>query len=186
MSNVIAVPDFIAAAATDVATVASSVNAAHMAAAAPTVAVMPAAADEVSAGIASLFSKFGETYQATAGQVAAFPAQFAQNLTASAGSYVAAEAANIGSLLSGVGSSVGAAAAAVPAQVSDMLSTTWNTIVGSLTFVWNALNILGGLAYIVAYLNLLLAWLVLNLVLLLAQSEIGSMFGVLIPLALPI
>jgi hypothetical protein len=94
MAHVIANPEMMAAAATDVATIGSTLNAAHTAAAAPTLAVMPAAADEVSAGVAHLFSQHAHDYQALAGQAAAFQEQFVQHLTASAGSYAATEAAN--------------------------------------------------------------------------------------------
>jgi hypothetical protein len=67
MAYVIAHPEMMAAAATDVATIGSTLNAAHTAAAAPTLAVMPAAADEVSAGVAHLFSQHAHDYQALAG-----------------------------------------------------------------------------------------------------------------------
>ena len=106
MSDVTAVPGAIAAAATDVAAVGSTVDAAHMTAAAPTVAVVPAAADEVSAGIANLFSGFAKEYQALAGQASAFQQQFVQHLHASAGSYTAAEAANSGSMAAGIQSTL--------------------------------------------------------------------------------
>ena len=72
MSYVMAAPEMIAAAATDVAAVGSTVSAAHMAAAPPTIAVIPAAADEVSASIAQLFSRCAQDYHALAGQAAAF------------------------------------------------------------------------------------------------------------------
>ena len=93
MAYVIAAPDMMAAAAADLATIGSNVNAAHMAAA-PTVAVAPAAADEVSVGIAHLFSGYGQEYQKLAGQAAAVQDQFVKNLKASAVSYASAEAAN--------------------------------------------------------------------------------------------
>jgi hypothetical protein len=51
MSYVIAAPETMAAAATDLAAVGSTLSAAHMAAASPTVAVMPAGADEVGTNI---------------------------------------------------------------------------------------------------------------------------------------
>jgi hypothetical protein len=51
MSYVIAAPETMAAAATDLAAVGSTLSAAHMAAASPTVAVMPAGADEVRTNI---------------------------------------------------------------------------------------------------------------------------------------
>ncbi|HWS93014.1 MAG TPA: PE family protein, partial [Mycobacterium sp.] len=50
MSSVIAAPELINTAATDLANIGSNLSAAHTAAAAPTTAVIPAAADEVSAG----------------------------------------------------------------------------------------------------------------------------------------
>ncbi|MGO9385809.1 MAG: PE family protein [Mycobacterium sp.] len=92
MSYVIAAPEMMTAAATDVATIGSNLSAAHMVAAAPTVAVLPAAADEVSASIAQLFSQFGQDYQAMAAQVAAFEEQFVQTLNAAAVTYAAIEA----------------------------------------------------------------------------------------------
>jgi hypothetical protein len=55
------------------------------------VAVVPAAADEVSVGIAHLFSQHAADYQAVAAQAAAFHEQFVQNLTAGASSYASAE-----------------------------------------------------------------------------------------------
>ena len=62
MAYVIAAPEMLAAAATDVAAVGSTVSAAHMAAAPPTIGVIPAAADEVSAGIAQVFSRRAQDY----------------------------------------------------------------------------------------------------------------------------
>jgi hypothetical protein len=98
MSSLIATPELINTAATDLANIGSDLNAAHAAAAAPTTGVIPAAADEVSAGIARLFSRYAGSYHALAAQAAAFHQQFMQNLTASAHSYAGAEAANAGSM----------------------------------------------------------------------------------------
>jgi hypothetical protein len=94
MSSVIAAPGLINTAATDLANIGSNLSEAHTAAAASTTGVIPAAADEVSASIAHLFSRYAQGYQALAGRAAAFHQQFMQNLTASAGSYASAEAAN--------------------------------------------------------------------------------------------
>ncbi len=91
MSAVIAVPDLMGQAATDLARIGDTLNVAHMTAAVSTTQVLPAAADEVSASIAHLMSGYGQEYQALAGQAAAFHAQFAQNLTKSAASYASAE-----------------------------------------------------------------------------------------------
>jgi hypothetical protein len=93
MAYVIATPEIMTAAATDLATIGSNVNAAHMVAAAPTTSVIPAAAEEVSTGIAQLFSQHAANYQALADQAAAFNDQFVQHLAAAAFSYTDVEAA---------------------------------------------------------------------------------------------
>ena len=98
MSIVIAAPELMNTAATDLANIGSNLSAAHTAAAAQTTGVIPAAADEVSASIAQLFSAHAQDYQAVARQAAAFHEQFTQNLNASARSYAATEAANTASL----------------------------------------------------------------------------------------
>ena len=94
MSYVIAAPELMTSAATDLAGIGSNVDAAHMVAATRATSVIPAAADEVSASIAHLFSQHAANYQALAGQAAAFNDQFVQHLTAGAGSYAHADAAN--------------------------------------------------------------------------------------------
>jgi PE family len=130
MSYVMATPEMMAAAATDVAAVGSTLSAAHMAAAAPTVAVIPAAADEVSAGIAQVFSRAAQEYQALAGQAAAFNQKFVQHLTAGAGSYAAAEAANA-AVLQPLTASAGSAASAISALPGQILNTL-NSALGQL------------------------------------------------------
>jgi PE family len=113
MSCVIATPEFVTAAATDLANVGSSLSEANAAAATPTTGVLAAAEDEVSAAIAALFSAHGQGFQALGAQAAAFHAQFVQALTAGAGSYVSAEAANV------------AAFAANPAQTVQQDLPAW-------------------------------------------------------------
>jgi PE family len=81
MSYVIAVPELMTSAATDLTTIGSALTAAKAAAPTPTTGILVAAEDEVSAAIA-----------------AAFHEQFAQALTAGAGSYVGVEAANVSPL----------------------------------------------------------------------------------------
>ncbi len=95
MSYMIAVPDMLSSAAGDLASIGSSINASTRAAAAATTRLLPAAADEVSAHIAALFSGHGEGYQAIARQMAAFHDQFTLALTSSAGAYASAEATNV-------------------------------------------------------------------------------------------
>lgn len=76
-------------------TVGAALSEANEAAAPKTVAVLPAAADEVSASIAQLFSRYAQDYHAAAGQAAVYGEQFAGNLNASAASYASAEASNV-------------------------------------------------------------------------------------------
>ena len=95
MSFVVAVPDVLGTAATDLAAIGSTLSAANAAAAAPTTGALAAAEDEVSAAIAAVFSAHGEGFQALGAQAAAFHDQFVQVLTAGVGSYVSAEAANV-------------------------------------------------------------------------------------------
>jgi hypothetical protein len=93
MSYVIAAPEMMTAAATDLAGIGSALTEAHTAAATPTIGLVPAAADEVSAGVAHLFSRYAEDYHALAGKAAAFQEQFVQHLHAGAFSYASIEAA---------------------------------------------------------------------------------------------
>ncbi|WP_068179811.1 PE family protein [Mycobacterium sp. UM_CSW] len=98
MAYVIAAPEMMMAATTDLAAIGSNVDAAHMVAAARTTAVTPAAADEVSTAIAQVFSQHAMTYQAAAGQAAAFSDQFVQALKAGGAAYALDEAINAASL----------------------------------------------------------------------------------------
>jgi hypothetical protein len=128
MSYVIAAPEIMTSAATDLATIGSNLSAAHTAAGGPTLAVMPAAADEVSASIAQVFSRAAQEYQALAGQAEAFHEQFVQHLTAGAGSYVATEAANaavLQPLTAGAGSFT-SVIAALPGQLLNLLNDLLN------------------------------------------------------------
>jgi hypothetical protein len=94
MSFVIAAPEMLTAAATNLANLRSTISAANAAAAAPTTGVLVAAADEVSAAIATVFSQHGGAYQAISAQAAAFHSRFVQALSSAGSSYVTAEAAN--------------------------------------------------------------------------------------------
>jgi triacylglycerol lipase len=98
MSYVIAAPEMMTSAASDLATIGSDLSAAHSAAASRTTALLAAAEDEVSAAIAAVFSAHGQGFHALSTQGAAFHAQFVQTLTASAGSYASAEAQAVSTL----------------------------------------------------------------------------------------
>jgi hypothetical protein len=91
MTFVIAAPEMMTAAATDLSIIDADLSHAHSAAARATVALVPAAADEVSVGIAHLFSEHAEDFHGLAGRAAAFHGQFAQNLKAGAASYASFE-----------------------------------------------------------------------------------------------
>ncbi|WP_191499922.1 PE family protein, partial [Mycobacterium simulans] len=94
MTFVIAAPEVLGTAATDLASVGRTLSVANAAAAARTSGVLAAAEDEVSAAIAALFSAHGQGYQAASAQAAAFQAKFVQALNAGASAYAGAETAN--------------------------------------------------------------------------------------------
>lgn len=96
-SYLAAAPDLIAAAATDAASVGSALTEAHTAAAAQTVTLVPAAADEVSAATAKLFSGYAQKFHAVGAQASAFHDQFVQRVKGSAGAYAGIEAGNAAS-----------------------------------------------------------------------------------------
>ena len=108
MSFVTAAPDLVEAAAQDLAGIRSSLMEASASVAAPTTGVVPAAADEVSAGVAALFGNFGKEFQAVSAQAQAFHAEFVSAMNAGAAAYASTEAANAGQTLLG--------AVAAPAQ----------------------------------------------------------------------
>ena len=94
MSYVNAAPEYVAAAATDLANIGSTISSANTAAVGPTSGVLAAGADEVSATVAALFDAHAQAYQALSAQAAYFHDQFVQLLTGGATQYAAAEAAN--------------------------------------------------------------------------------------------
>jgi triacylglycerol lipase len=107
MSSVIAAPELITTAATDLRNAGSTLSAAHAAAALPTTAMVAAAEDEVSAAIAAVFSAHGQGFQTLGAQAAAFHAQFVQALSSGAGSYVSAEAANVAAFTANPAQTIG-------------------------------------------------------------------------------
>jgi hypothetical protein len=187
MSYVVAAPGMLAAAAADVAAVGSTVSAAHLAAAAPTVALTPAAADEVSAGIAQLFSRCAQEYHALAGQAAAFSEQFVQHLNAGARAYAGTEAASAASLQPVTASAASnvSAAAALPGQFLDTLIGSWNTLINDLSVYVQTLYNVAYLSALVAYEAAILSYLLLNFAILNVRGLLSQMFGITIPLSLP-
>ena len=91
----IAAPEALAAASADLSGIGEAIRKATASAAPSTMGIVAAAADEVSAAIASVFGAHGSAYQALGAQTAVFQEQFVQALTAGAGSYASAEAASV-------------------------------------------------------------------------------------------
>jgi hypothetical protein len=119
MSFVIAAPDMVADAATNLAGIGSAISAANAAAAASTTGVLAAAADEVSAAVATMFSEQASAYQAVGAQAAAFHAQFVQALNWSAASYASTDAANAAPILN-----------AAPAQALNAVNAPFRQLFG--------------------------------------------------------
>ncbi|GFP51693.1 hypothetical protein MKANGN_55710 [Mycobacterium kansasii] len=94
MPFVVAAPEMLAVAATDLAGIGSALSAANAAVVASTTGVVAAGADEVSAAVASLFSEHGQAYQVLCARAAVFHEQFVQVLTGAGGAYAGAEGAN--------------------------------------------------------------------------------------------
>lgn len=136
MSFVIALPEMVTSAASDLAGIGSRIAQAN-AAAAPDHRVLPAARDEVSAAVASLFSGQAQEFQALSTQAATFHQQFVQRMNGAAAQYADAEAAGVAAMTvpnigygntgtSNVGFSIPAAttsASAIPATSTPACST---------------------------------------------------------------
>ena len=91
MSFLFAAPEELAAAASGLAGIGSTLNTANAAASVPTTGVLASAADQVSEQVAALFSEHGLGYQQISAQIAKFHNQFVQALSAGANAYAAAE-----------------------------------------------------------------------------------------------
>src|ERR1700677_274977 len=92
MSFVLIAPDIFEAGTADAAQIGSAVSAGNLAAAIPTTELAAAGADEVSAGVAAMFSAHAQAYQAAAAQAATYYEQFVSTLHAAAVSYADTEA----------------------------------------------------------------------------------------------
>ena len=193
MSLVMVAPEMIAAAATDVAAVGSSLNAAHLAATAPTVAVIPAAADEISAGIATLFSQHAQTYQTLAGQAATFNSQFVQHLNASMHAYATAEAANAASLAAPAASTQSSLQDQALTVVTDWLTSTIAHVqANAVALINNTITVANNLldlffsAANVAFGYFFVGYLLLGYSILGIQAQIYKLFGILPPNSWPL
>lgn len=131
MSYLVTTPDWVTAAAEDLAGLGSSLQEVATAASAPTTGIATAAADEVSAAVAQLFGGFGEEFQAVSAQVSAYHADFARLLNSSAAGYASAEIANAGTVLA-------SAATIVPGGAYGQLVTNTATNLQALGGAWAA------------------------------------------------
>lgn len=113
MAFVLAAPQALTDAAANVADIGSSLNAATAGAAEQTSSLPAAAADEVSAAVAELFSSHGQEFQHLSAAAATFHDKFTQTLAAGADTYKTAEA-GIARTLAGSGA-IPQPAAAAPA-----------------------------------------------------------------------
>ncbi|MGO9153773.1 PE family protein [Mycobacterium sp.] len=124
MTNMLAQPQAMAAAAVDVAGIGSAINDANAAAAGPTTGVLRAAADEVSASTAALFNSYAREYQAVIKQAGAFHDEFARLLAAAANAYTETEAAASKALAAPLTSPAASVAAATEAALAHSEPTS--------------------------------------------------------------
>jgi PE family len=104
MSYVVAETGLLQAAASDLAGIRTALADAASVVAGPTTGVMPAAADEVSGALASLFGNFGEQFQVLNAQAQAFHTQFVAMMNSGAGAYLSTELANAEQAIASVAS----------------------------------------------------------------------------------
>lgn len=136
-------PEQVQAAAQDLAGIRAQLAESAAGAAGATTAIVPAAADQVSAAISAIFGDVGQEFQSLNAQAQAFHAEFVSLLNAGAGSYASAEIANAEPLL---GSAAMPAAAGLPIGLNPVLpgaipglpgvltglQTSWTGVVNSL------------------------------------------------------
>ena len=98
MAYVLTQPEVMATTAADVAAIGTTLNEATAAAAGRTTGLVAAAADEVSAAVATVFSAYAREWHALVGRAAVFQSEFAQALSAAGNAYANAEAASLAAL----------------------------------------------------------------------------------------
>jgi hypothetical protein len=109
--SLVVTPDWVQAAALDLASIRTALSEASDSVAGATTRIAPAAADEVSRAIATVFGGLGDEFQAVSARTQAFHAEIVRTLDSSVRAYVNAEAAITRQLLAGAAP----AAAALPA-----------------------------------------------------------------------
>ncbi|OBK18594.1 PPE family protein, SVP subgroup [Mycobacterium asiaticum] len=122
MSFLTAVPQELAAAAAQLGAIGSALAAENAGAAAPTTAIAPAAADQVSIIQSGIFTAYGALYQQLAAEAQAIQEQFVQTLGLSSGTYEASESANAAAATLADGASAAATAPGAASPVTDFLT----------------------------------------------------------------
>jgi len=123
MSYVLAAPETLASAAADMDGISSAIRTASASAAAPTAGVLAAAADEVSAATAALFSDYALDYQELIRRAAAFHSEFTQLLAAAGAAYTQAETAAAAVLSGNIGAGGTGTAASIPTLSGNPITT---------------------------------------------------------------
>jgi hypothetical protein len=150
MSYVIAAPEMMTAAASDLAAIGENVSAAHAAATAPAVALVPAAADEVSAAVTHLFSTYAQGFQSLAAKAATFHDQFVQTLKAGTHAYTATETSGAASLIAPIRTALFDWFRTWPPGIQNFVNNLalntqlfaiWSLIIGFILFAWLASTI---------------------------------------------
>lgn len=112
MVSVFVVPEWFENAAQELSGLRSAIAQASESIAGSTTAIAPAAADEVSSAIATMFGDLGQEFQALSAQTQAFHAEFVRTLNSSVGAYLGAEIANAERVFAGIAPSLAVAPAA--------------------------------------------------------------------------
>jgi PE family len=154
MSFVIVAPEFIEAAAHDLAGIGSTLGEATASAAAPMTSIAAAGTDEISTAIAALFGSHGQEFQALSTQAAAFHNEFVGMMKSGAGAYLGTEIANAEQTLAGAvhapaqAMGGGGGAAGALAHVTEAAATVGQTLGGAAQKVGGAVTTLehGGAA----------------------------------------
>lgn len=92
-------PELITNTATRVENLGSMIRAANAAAAAPTMGLLPAGADDISAVVSEMFAEYGSAYQALGAQAAEFHEQLVERYGWASRLYADTEATSVGTLL---------------------------------------------------------------------------------------
>ena len=181
MSYSMVEPVSVTASACSILDIGTTVNAAHGAALAATTRIAPAAADEVSQGIAGIMSAFGSNAQAAARQAAALNDSFVQHLRRAADSYATAEAASRATLASTLPSTPGVSqpSAATPLGL-------WYAVTNAIVLAWTLPFALASFPVGTAYATLGTSSLLTTFMTGLLADQIFYAFGVHIPLFIPV